>query len=229
MSNTLVVGLFAGCMIGFILSMLAGAFGVGTIQAVPPWLQGVFSGFATFVSIYAVYLVSETLRATGDTLSATQDMAKQQAETNIAQTRAWLHVHDFGYEANEETFHEGEYEVYDRIWVSLRNFGNTPALNVSVNKAIKFYSGGADDAANSKHDPFLKLPSEPVRFSAVPPEKNTKTIYFAFPSSEWPRQYEEAVFELEVTYLVMPSRGEIFEKFRFKFCFYEDQAWLELQ
>lgn len=120
--NTLAVGLFAGAMAGFILSMLLGAFNVGKMGNVPGWLQGVFSGMSTLVSVYAVYLVSQTLKATRDALDATIEMAADQKRFGDSETRAWLFAEqgDVRYKSHQQGF----------MQIPIKNFGRTPAMNI---------------------------------------------------------------------------------------------------
>ncbi|SCY34939.1 QueT transporter family protein [Paracoccus tibetensis] len=227
--NMLIVGLFAGCMIGFILSMLADAFRVGELKEVPPWLQSVFSGLATLVSVYAVYLVSQTLKATQDTLTATKDMAAQQAETNIAQTRAWLHVHQYKYQGNVEVSDEFGWDLEEQIWLQMMNYGNTPALDVSIVAMVNFYHFEGYEQESLSCEPFLSFKGVPFTKSAILPGKETSAIWVSFSSSEWPRSFDLALYIVQVKYLIMPSREEVSEVFTFKMHIHEEDVWLELQ
>lgn len=156
-NNTLVVGLFAGCMIGFLLAMFAGAFDVGMMKEVPPWLQGVFSGLATLVSVYAVYLVSQTLQATRDTLTATSQMAEEQKKLGDAQTRAWVLVDS--YEATED----GNDLI---IAINFKNYGITPATNVILHPKIINHTWEEVDAETGAGFEYISG-EEQLRYTSV--------------------------------------------------------------
>ena len=143
--NTLVVGLFGGCMGGFVLSMLLGSFNVSSVSQVPAWLQGVSGMLAVGVSVYAVHLVAKTLQATQDTLAVTRQMADDHRSLGDAQTRAWV-------------FADGHELIYvddelDYININIRNFGNTPAKDIRAYISQQYISHWQLFAT---HDPDLQ-------------------------------------------------------------------------
>lgn len=136
--NTLTVGIVAGLLGGLILAMILQVFDVGKLKDVPAWLQGISAIFATLVSIYAVYLVSQTLQATrqtldqaNETLKVTQQMAEDQKEIGDAQTRPWVAVIKAEYDYAEDP---GE------IRFDCKNFGNSPAIDLLVKYSFEYYT-----------------------------------------------------------------------------------------
>ena len=205
--NTLVVGIFAGCMLGFILAMLAGAFGVGTIQSVPAWLQGVFSGFAAFVSVYAVFLVSETLQATRKTLDTTQAMAEDQRKIGNAQTRPWILVSDY---------RATPYYDFDTIMVTFKNYGNTPATSVLINAQLVFWKS-QDVEENNEYQEQKVVEFRPLKtkmISALPPnteltwEDDIRDIFMD--GDMW------AMLEIDVSYVLVHDESETNKEFEFE-------------
>lgn len=205
--NTFVVGLFAGCMVGFILAMLAGSFDVGTIQSVPAWLQGVFSGLATLVSVYAVFLVSETLQATRKTLDATQAMAEDQRKIGNAQTRPQILVNSYCTEANY---------YFDTIIVAFNNFGNTPATNVIVNAQLVFWKS-QDVEENNDYQEHKVVEIRPLKtkmISALP--LNTELIWqddirdIFMDGDMW------MVLEMDVSYVLVHDESKTSKEFEFE-------------
>lgn len=158
--NTLTVGFSGGVIAGFILSLALGAFNVDEMADVPDWLQGVASITATLVSVYAVYLVAQTLHATREALNETREMRKIADE----QVRAWVLIH--------------KHEIFPgpqagRIEFVLKNYGKSPALSISISGAIINYDhirvqGGAkallpcSRAADTKQMSVMASESETV-------------------------------------------------------------------
>lgn len=124
--NTIVVGVVAGLLVGFILAMVLGAFSIGGKQdeGITNWLQGVSGVLSMLVSLYAARLLYKTVHATQRTLEVTQSIGD-------AQTRAWV------YEADWRIYHDDKGPIVD---IELRNFGNTPALHVLISGKYSYYS-----------------------------------------------------------------------------------------
>ncbi|MBC9245805.1 hypothetical protein H4P12_03545 [Paracoccus sp. 11-3] len=126
--NTLTVGAVAGVLGGFILSMAVGAFQIGEIKEVPAWLQGISGMVATLISVYAVYLVAQTLKATRETLDATRKMAEDQNIIGNAQTRPWVIIDRFTEEITRDEF--------IAVHLKFTCYGPTPAKYLDIQSEL---------------------------------------------------------------------------------------------
>lgn len=76
--NRLVLFTFSAFWVGFLTAMYLGAVAQADFDDVPGWMTAIASVLATGVSVIAVYLVSQTLLATKETLDSTREMAGDQ-------------------------------------------------------------------------------------------------------------------------------------------------------
>lgn len=204
--NTIVVAAVAGVLAGFILCLLAGFFNVGQISAVPGWLQGVSGMVAVLVSVYAVYLVSQTLKATRDTLEATKAMANDQRMIGIAQTRAWLLVES--YDSNFELDYDFRGDANFAVNVRIKNYGNTPAINVRIlPKAVtRDYVQISDDPEQQHEYIRYSWPHPSILRSVLPPNEVIELRGIKFNSQE-ALVYDCSV-DLEINYKTIHDTEE---------------------
>lgn len=123
--NTFVVGIVGGVLIGLISALLLGLirYSSKADEGITSWIQSLSGIIATLVSVYAVYLVSQTLKATQETLQTTQRMADDQKRIGETQMRPWLLVSESS--INLVSGLEKE------ITITIKNFGPTPARFVT--------------------------------------------------------------------------------------------------
>lgn len=149
LQNGVVVGLFAGTMIGMILAMLLGvmnnADGPNWPEGAPPpwiqnatgWMQGSAAVASALIAAVTVLVVALTLRATRgmltsaeDTLRVTQGIYRDQANTNAAELRPWVFVEEIS--VTDTGF---DREIGSRVVsvaIRLKNFGKTPAMHCAI-------------------------------------------------------------------------------------------------
>lgn len=158
--NTLVVGVVAGFLLGFIIAMILGALGVLSLGDFPAWLQGVSGVVAAIISAYAVYLVSQTLMATRETLFATKVMLSHQREIGEAQLAPYLII-----SRKKVVNYQDETVISFRI----KNYGTTPALGVFCQPTfeIKEVVDGQDETP--VYLPVKFIGCDPKFFEAIAP------------------------------------------------------------
>ena len=128
--NSVVVGVLAGLMMGFLVALLLNVFQLGKSSEAADWLQAVSSVTAALISAYAVYLVAQTLKATRDTLIATQWMAEQQTRIGNAQTRPYFLL--------ERARSEDRGEKVE-VFLLFKNHGSTPATSIQTKSTLSIY------------------------------------------------------------------------------------------
>ncbi|MFQ6777634.1 hypothetical protein V6Z69_20785 [Cereibacter sphaeroides] len=167
--NILTVGVVGGLLGGFLISMTLGAFNVGQGDDVTEWITAITSIAAVLVSSVAVVLVSQTLKATQDTLNETRTMSESQsrmaADQNyigITQTRPWVCISDYSIYFSEA---DCEYTVA----ITVENFGPSPARMISMSIEIRHYSDWKDVCSS----PPIYCKSYPAgNCSLIPPKKS---------------------------------------------------------
>ncbi|TNH40941.1 hypothetical protein [Paracoccus haeundaensis] len=123
MRQGIAVGVFGGAIVGFIVALFSGVLGLSQIEKAPDWLQGWSGTLGVLVSVYAVYLVGQTLTATQDALKVTRKMADDQTKIGHEQTQALVLYEDHSVTGTFGT---------NRVVIKLKNYGITPAINVKV-------------------------------------------------------------------------------------------------
>jgi len=94
------------------------------------WLMALFSVVATFVSIWAVRLLRDTLGATRDAVRAADDAVKVTREMGEAQVRAYVSINKLSiYEFTESGF---------KVGLEVNNFGASPAKEFRIWAQIFF-------------------------------------------------------------------------------------------
>lgn len=89
------------------------------------WIMAILSLVATSVSIWAVWLVRNTLEETRSATKAAEGAVEITRKMGRAQTRAYIHIDVI--ELREVNSEFGSY-----IWIGCRNFGQTPARCVNI-------------------------------------------------------------------------------------------------
>lgn len=115
--NQLLAFLVGGFLLGFVVALYLGAFSGNQYEKLSNWVS-------VLIAAVAVVLVAQTLKATRDTLTATQQMAKDQSRIGNAQIRPWLVVDNADIRGPR---HECE------PYITLKNYGYEPAVRIRVN------------------------------------------------------------------------------------------------
>lgn len=109
-------GIITGLLIGFTFFLIMKHLTATEFDEVPSWMQGVSGALGTLVSMYAVYLVNQTLKETRNTLETTKRIGE-------AQTRPWLLIASG--EVTRQTF------LFE-FKFSVVNYSEFPASNITV-------------------------------------------------------------------------------------------------
>ncbi|AZB70172.1 phage holin family protein [Cereibacter sphaeroides] len=167
--SALTLGAVAGALVGFLIAMALGAFSVGQGDDVTEWISAVTSIAAVLVSLIAVVLVSQTLKATQDALKETramsesQDrMAADQRYIGISQTRPWICI-------SSASLYYDEIEEEYTVSITVENFGPTPARAISMSMGIRHYPDA--DRIHPKFKVFEKV-FDAGSCSLIPPKKD---------------------------------------------------------
>lgn len=137
--NTFVVGVVGGVLIGLICAMLLGLikYSNKADEGITSWIQSLSGITATLVSVYAVYLVSQTLKATQETLQTTQRMADDQKRIGETQIRPWLLVSESSINLVSS--------IEEEIAIKIKNFGPTPARFITFSTHL--WEDGEDNCS----------------------------------------------------------------------------------
>lgn len=170
--NTLVVGVVGGTLAGFIAAMMLGTFRVGEGDDLTEWISAVAALIAVIISALAVVLVGETLKATRDTLNETRKMSESQVQMaqdqkyiGITQTRPWVCISDYRIRCDEHL----EDNTY--VFITVKNFGPSPARAVSMGIEIRHYLEGQ----NAHGDAPLRMSlHSAVGRNLLPPNQDHK-------------------------------------------------------
>lgn len=197
MRQGIAVGVFGGAIVGFIVALFSGVLGLSQLDKAPDWLQSWSGTLGVLVSVYAVYLVGQTLKATQDTLKATREMADKQ-------TRAWVMLDEFTFED----------DLRHSAWISFKNFGNSPALNVYVHPTMKYY-----DLPNYKNGSLVSIKPHSLKydFATAQTLAPNKCIGCAIHFDPTVISSYHMVIELNITYETINSSETQYETSRLRF------------
>lgn len=129
--NQLVATALASCLLTLVLAAYLGAYSSADFENLSDWFAVIIAAGAAGISLYAVLLVAKTLKATQDTLKATQEMAADTKRIGDAQLRPWVLVEDCTLDETQEGI---------VITVNLHNYGVSPAGNFHCYMNVNCYS-----------------------------------------------------------------------------------------
>lgn len=195
----LIVALAVG-LAGGLLGSAAVLIAVWVAHFGPEWIQAYGSVAAVIVSMVAVWLVKGTLDATRDAVVATKTIGDAQIDAanatleetkryGDAQMRPWIAVTKFEVERRPHLFKDIDgLRLYHKGSLYLKNYGNTPARNITIKSEFKFF------VAEREGDEMLINNYEMERFTkkrSIPdiyPNQELEILDYELPSIQSVRQ-----------------------------------------
>lgn len=114
--NGLALGLISGICATLLFLTFVSSIPIGGENSTSDWLSSIATVSSVVISIFAVVLVSSTLKATEETLHATKELG-------LNQTRAWVLVKSIDIVPIQNT------NLFE-IQVTFQNFGQSPATDL---------------------------------------------------------------------------------------------------